>query len=598
MLQNLSNFRARYIYITPVDPNVTVSPGSLTTGGINPGATSTDICVTLFGSGAVQGSSVLVYVRICDSTFQHCCFDTVRVELPRCGHEVDCCSNFRKNLSLLTNSASSSGFASLRGWMSAGPAAMTGVSATLVSSTVNGQPVYGYFNSGLLYNPMGPGIVIPPPYGAELRWTGSPVNMSPYSQFYFSMKFPPLGSNLSRDTLRYCIRFRWTDANCVTCDTLVCFQRVRIRLFGFGATAQTGKNNSGGIAGAGTTPIAGSLFSNDSGSIQLVLPNVPKDMGTVTYVGMAVRAALPISSATETESGFFFHTEGGIAASEFRAGAGTRMALGMRYPGLGGRESLEHNVIIRYVLATMPHDTLEEEVVVTLRRNPGGDAVEPQYAGFLNVKTYAIHVRNANASGEKLDRLVITARNGVKIVAIGPTADEHQATVQFGVTSEGRSFVSEATGGGDIELAAGTMHSPIFLTLAGVDEELYTATLGFATLNASGQVVSEGELIVSEPLSTRKEEEAETGSLALTAYPNPAQESATIHFTLPANEKQVTLVVTDATGREVTRLIDGESLGSGEHMVFFNTAELPSGSYFYTLRTGGASQTRSLNIAR
>src|SRR5262249_27119481 len=148
-----------------------------------------------------------------------------------------------------------------------------------------------YFNSGLLYNSFGPGIVIPPPYGTEMKWMGSAVNMNAFSQFYLSMKFPALGSNLIRDTLRYCIRLRWTDANCVTCDTLVCFQRVRFRLFSnFSGASQVGKSNDNGIASAGGAAIVGSLVGNDSGAMQIVLPNVPKELGAVKYVGMTVRA--------------------------------------------------------------------------------------------------------------------------------------------------------------------------------------------------------------------------------------------------------------------------------------------------------------------
>lgn len=68
----------------------------------------------------------------------------------------------------------------------------------------------------------------------------------------------------------------------------------------------------------------------------------------------------------------------------------------------------------------------------------------------------------------------------------------------------------------------------------------------------------------------------------LSNFPNPFNPSTTISFTL-ATAQPVTLTVTDATGREVARLIDGASFDAGSHSISFMADGLPSGVYFYTL---------------
>jgi uncharacterized protein (DUF362 family) len=66
-------------------------------------------------------------------------------------------------------------------------------------------------------------------------------------------------------------------------------------------------------------------------------------------------------------------------------------------------------------------------------------------------------------------------------------------------------------------------------------------------------------------------------------YPNPFNPSTIIPYELPADEK-IMLTVMDINGRVVQTLIDGAEQ-KGHHQVVFNGANLPSGNYFYQLRT-------------
>ena len=81
------------------------------------------------------------------------------------------------------------------------------------------------------------------------------------------------------------------------------------------------------------------------------------------------------------------------------------------------------------------------------------------------------------------------------------------------------------------------------------------------------------------------------------SLPNPAAEAVRIPYSVP-EASHVTLVLFDASGREVLRLIDGErEAGDGE--VQFQTGTLPAGRYFYRMQAGDyMSETREMVIER
>ncbi len=66
-------------------------------------------------------------------------------------------------------------------------------------------------------------------------------------------------------------------------------------------------------------------------------------------------------------------------------------------------------------------------------------------------------------------------------------------------------------------------------------------------------------------------------------YPNPFNPRTTIEFTLP-EASFVTLKIFDATGREVKTILN-EKLSAGTHRIDFDAGNLPSGVYFYQIKT-------------
>ena len=73
--------------------------------------------------------------------------------------------------------------------------------------------------------------------------------------------------------------------------------------------------------------------------------------------------------------------------------------------------------------------------------------------------------------------------------------------------------------------------------------------------------------------------------LRLSAQPNPFAEETEIRFSIPHGE-QVSLRVFDASGREVTTLIDGEEMEQGRYAAALESANLPNGAYIVELRAG------------
>lgn len=613
-ITNNSSFPIQTLTLNPVSPaGISVVPSTITLNPpLAPGASRGGICVKLIGSSLSTASVATFIYQACDSTRKRCCSDSLVIQLPHCGGPTnECCSAFSKAFSRLASSGSSTGFGALNGWLSAGPSQIKTVSATILSSTINGQPVYAYMNFGLLYNAFGVGTVTPNAYGSEVLWqSGTGVSMSTLTQFYLSLKFPQMAANASRDTLRYCVKFSYTNVNCVTCDTTICFTTIRRRFSGNGALGRTMKDDNGGnFLGASNTAVSGSLTGANTGTMKIVFPTAPAELGKVNYVGVRIAAtdkSVMIISATGKDASHTFTAAYGWAMSSFSANPGDEVNVDLGYSDLGGRKSLEHQVSLMYTLQSDPNSILEEDYVVTLAKQGEitKDSLTSTHAGLTDAYTFAVHLSNANGSSEAIAKMVITTTAPVKIIAVGPTASDTRALLQFGTLVDGntpRDFVGEIVDGGQVAIAPSKDYGPIYLTLIGQQGETFAPTVHFATLNSSDQVISEGDLTLSDPAAgvTRGVDgETETGAMLRQSFPNPSSGQATIQFHLPHESQNVSLVVTDVKGSEVARLINGEAMATGEHAVYLNTGNLPVGTYYYTLRVGNTVETKSMQVMK
>ncbi|MCE1189004.1 MAG: endonuclease [Ignavibacteria bacterium] len=79
-------------------------------------------------------------------------------------------------------------------------------------------------------------------------------------------------------------------------------------------------------------------------------------------------------------------------------------------------------------------------------------------------------------------------------------------------------------------------------------------------------------------------------------YPNPFNPSTEINYTI-SKAGMVTLKVFDAIGHEVAVLVNSQ-VGVGSHTVTFNASGLPSGVYFYQIRTDNEILTKKMLLAK
>jgi hypothetical protein len=79
-------------------------------------------------------------------------------------------------------------------------------------------------------------------------------------------------------------------------------------------------------------------------------------------------------------------------------------------------------------------------------------------------------------------------------------------------------------------------------------------------------------------------------------YPNPFNPSTIIRYSIPERSK-VTLKIFDITGREVLTLLNGE-VNAGNYKINFNASKLPSGVYFYILRSNTFASTKKMLLLK
>jgi len=79
-------------------------------------------------------------------------------------------------------------------------------------------------------------------------------------------------------------------------------------------------------------------------------------------------------------------------------------------------------------------------------------------------------------------------------------------------------------------------------------------------------------------------------------YPNPFNPSTTISYSLPKAEK-VRLTIYNLIGQQVEVLINKKQT-PGEYRIIWDSQDLPSGLYFYELKTENFTQRKKMILIR
>lgn len=579
--------------------------------------------IRISGPGAVPGATVALEVEICciegggrgqaGDTIE-CCYQIIRLELPKCSEDEEedpkecgeCCNEFPKLFPRLSQWSSSSGITSITGEVAAGTERICRVSATLTEVRVNGLPAYGQFvPTGLLDGQPGA-----QPSMHELEWTNIDLSSGP-RPFNLRVQTPGLAWNAIYDELEYCVRFRFTDVTCVTCDTVICFTQRRTRWIFPGGLTPTGEiapekgdrigpaSISAGVTSAGIT---GELTGAEAGRLEVTFPEPPAGLGAITYVGLEVAPSVEfveITGATSAEA-TFRRSGPGVASLPFAYRPADQMSVDLTYNGLNDRSSLEHRVTIRFVRNGFELDTLEEIGRLTLSRESfrGGDSLELGEK-VEDVRTWTLWLHNRNGADEPLRHLRLSTPEGIEILAVGPGPETQSTVIAFAEGEGAGPDVAsiDLTGVATSVEADGTI-GPIYLTLGGSLERF---DIRFTTINGTGTVVSEGSITVEDDpssVSDGTKERVRGGRLLDRLYPNPTTGSTTLGFRTPGSGEETAISLIDASGREVMILLDRKDLHAGDHRLTFESDHLASGAYHVVLRYGDIVERLPLEIVR
>lgn len=79
-------------------------------------------------------------------------------------------------------------------------------------------------------------------------------------------------------------------------------------------------------------------------------------------------------------------------------------------------------------------------------------------------------------------------------------------------------------------------------------------------------------------------------------YPNPFNSSTTINFNLP-NQDNIKIEVFDVLGKSISVIAD-ENMKAGNHTFNFNSNNISSGVYYYSLKTSNTNQFKSMHLLK
>ncbi len=599
---------------TSLTPGVNVNPTSIPS--LPSGWSAQTLVVT--GPGATPGTVVVVEIKICCVAGQpgapgdtvDCCTDTIRFVLPECDDDPqdckDCCEEFPKHFERLSQWSSSSGTTSVKGLLQAGNTQICKVTATLVEARINGQPTWGQF---IPTSNLGgtPGVSA---YMHDVTWTGVDVS-SGLTPFNLRLRFPGVARGRFTDRIDYCVRFTYTDKNCVSCDTVICFSQRRYKwLFPGGFTnalerdIEIDDDKQGGPAAAPAATFEGALTDTEQGTLTVNFPEGPPELGEIRYVGLEIDPAeefVEITGGTSTDYTYYNKAASfGIASEPFSIAPGGSTTVDLTYnDGSPNRNRLDHWITIRFVRTSDPSDTLEENGRVTFFREnfKGGDILELGKAQPTEARTYALYLQAKNASEEPLSALDLSTPKGVEILAIGPGTEENEVALHFIDDADRDAAAIDLTGAATTVPATGTI-GPIYVTVATDQKEF---ALDFTTRNRFGTVVSEGSITIDNDPTSVHDAGGSAGSdnrMLSALWPNPANRNTTVALTLQQSRDEVSISIVDARGRRVGTVLSDSRMHGGEHRLLVDTSELPGGNYHILVESDGDVETLPLRVVR
>lgn len=157
-----------------------------------------------------------------------------------------------------------------------------------------------------------------------------------------------------------------------------------------------------------------------------------------------------------------------------------------------------------------------------------------------------------------------------------------------------------AKSGSDLATTASTTDAyyprPTEWASAGIDLSAYDGTaelmMRFKGISAFGNNLYVDDIMLVNSINVSLEENTVLSSVNV--YPNPSSANTNVEFEL-ANNSNVTITLTDLTGKLISQPVNGE-MTEGNHKVAINLANIQAGVYLVEITIDGASKIEKLIV--
>ncbi|MDW8271738.1 MAG: T9SS type A sorting domain-containing protein [Bacteroidota bacterium] len=569
--------------------------------GIGPG--SFTINTTFTDLPPAAGASITVYYTIIGGSGTVLCRDSGVIKLPPCPQQPrNCCMGWWRRIQSQVKWFSN-GAVQISGTLGAGPAPIHRFAAAIVSAQLKRwcpiipppsapwQRIFGDMTSGwLIPAPGAPQMLTP--YSRQIVWEGPiPDSCISWGQlpasFQLNMLFPAPTGFKCGDSLRFTVRYTFTDCECRSCDTLITYTVVRKKQ----------------IIALPWEPISAAWLSRRE--LAITLPNiVAVSADTTERVALrsielkgitprGIRVEYCQGSGDECQwqecTQCYVKTGGGnvlVVWPSNAEGGQYRIVLEDTDPGeeLFAILSWEEN-----------EGTNSQTVTISIppysdRPNPSGIVVQDRESAPPHVRTFALAFVNGDIPVEEIsiELKALPQPDGTipAIIAMGPIDGS-------GITIKCCSYwrpncpcywvISEP-------LEPGAVFRPLFVTVAGAKRDALDAVeVEYTLTDRNGTVIRRGRILLEGAISgIEQPDEGDTERAGITIgsiIPNPATENATVAIKNPSAPTTAQVVLYDALGRQVAVLLKGAMLPSGTTAVTVNLSELPAGVYSIVVRS-------------
>jgi uncharacterized repeat protein (TIGR01451 family) len=559
------------------------------------------------------------YTIICNGKI---CRDSIFRDLPECPIQepVDtCCLNFRRDIGQPTLYYDNSGVVSLSTPMTAGPVPIKRFTATIVSAQLRkvcfSSPgpwtrIFGDITAGNLVVPPAPGPQLLSVFSREAVWgPGECINWTKGAQLKLKMIFPAFsGSFICKDTLRFTIRYSFTDCECRTCDTLVTYTIVRTKKWlpwdpidiGIGIIRTQGKMTpAGGDEVQSSPPNATSLEMTDlnTGDFWVISPdNAAND---VVVTGVEIQSsAVPLTSLKNgTESGIV-QDDIGFITTDIKPGDNVPISLTFD----NNQSLMQFKVMVRMAYTVSGfEETFYTDPIEFTARVPGAAqdvldiSTDPKPD---NVKSYALYFNCSNGYKQSITAIGLKRwYANSRILAVGPpSAALDQITYLMPRKLDDGSWIVTVPAQGVAGVEPDSIVKPIYITVLGAGDN---TMIEYSTYDENAAVVSEGTLTLSNPISgVMPADDYGSGILVQSVIPNPAETSVTVTLSFDRPVSNAQLSITDVRGISVLTVPNSTIFEMGTYVNIIDISSLPSGTYFITLKTVYGVTSKPLTIIR